>query len=40
MEMEVGNTVAEPEEMKSISVSSTTVTLPVLWDLGIKELFV
>ena len=34
MEKEVGNTVAEPEEMKNISVSIALVTLPVFEDLG------
>lgn len=38
---EVGNQVAGPEEMKSISVSSSsTLTFPVLQDSGIIELFV
>ncbi len=37
MEKEVGITVAETEETKSISVSSTSVTLPVFQDLGFKE---
>lgn len=29
MDKEVGNTIAQPEETKSISVSSTLETLPV-----------
>lgn len=39
MEKEVGNTVAEPEEMKNLSVSIASVTLPVFEDLG-KYMFV